>query len=128
MDWTGRLIDDGICAITGSPGPAGHPALGQGQAWLLPRRPPGARALPGSGAAILQDPREAGVRWTPPDPDVRRRLLDRAQETGVMRLQVADPAPLTFRVVSADIVVTLNSVQIYLSCRVSAFRPTCRVA
>jgi hypothetical protein len=109
MDWIDRLIDDGIYAITGSPGPAGHPALGQGQAWLLPQRQPGARALPGSGTVIPQDPRGAGVRWTPPDPDVLRRLLGRAQEAGVMRLQVADPAPLTFRVVSADVVVTLNS-------------------
>src|SRR5260370_38236968 len=58
---------------------------------------------------LPQDPQGAGVRWTPPDPDVLRRLLGRAQEAGVMRLQVADPAPLPICVVSADIVVTPNS-------------------
>src|SRR5260370_28663886 len=64
----------------------------------------------GSGRRPLpQDPGGGGVRGTPPDPDVLRRLLGRAQEAGVMRLQVADPAPLTICVVSADIVVTLNS-------------------
>src|SRR5260370_9514604 len=58
---------------------------------------------------LPQDPRGAGVRWTPPDPDGLRRLLGRAQEAGVMRLPAADPAPPALWAVSANITVPLTS-------------------
>src|SRR5260370_29158796 len=96
----------------------GHPAIKSARSALLKFNDDGAAGRRSADAAtyfqralrravgsfwqapIPQDPRGAGVRWTPPDPDVLRRLLGRAQEAGVMRLQVADPAPLTICVVS----------------------------
>jgi hypothetical protein len=81
MDWAARLIQDGVCTLsdppgtpvpdggTPPPGPAGHPAAAHGQAPPLPHRTAG--NAPG-GAGI---PQSADLRWTPPDPDLLRRLL-----------------------------------------------------
>ncbi len=68
MDWIAGLAGDGVCAIAEPPGPAGAQVPGQGQDWLLPRRPPGIQAPAGPG------------RWTPPDPGMLGRLLAALQK------------------------------------------------
>ncbi len=81
MDWIDRLIDDGVCALGGQPDPARSLAPGQGQDRPGPPRPPGSGA-PGSGAAMPHNRLGAGMRWTPPDPEVLGRVLAALRRLG----------------------------------------------